>query len=80
MMRDEIALGALLFAFATLVTVHVTLAIALSRRAPRWRGPVALVVAPLAPWWAWREGMRVRCGLWGAAALAYAVALISAMR
>jgi hypothetical protein len=79
-MRDEIVLGALLVAFATLVTVHVTLAIALSRRAPRWRGPVALIVAPLAPWWAWREGMRLRCGLWGAAALTYAVALVSAMR
>jgi hypothetical protein len=74
-MRDTVILVVLVVAFATLLTVHVLLALGLARRPPRWRALVALVVAPLAPWWGWREGMRVRGVLWVASAVAYAVAL-----
>jgi hypothetical protein len=75
MTRDLLLLGGLVVAFATLVTAHVTLALGLARRRPRWRGLVALVVVPLAPMWGWRERMRVRGVLWIASAIAYAVTL-----
>jgi hypothetical protein len=65
----------LVVAFAALLTAHLTLAVGLVRRAPRWRGLVALLVAPLAPWWGWQAHMRVRGTLWIAAAAAYATAL-----
>jgi hypothetical protein len=78
--RDAIVVGLLVLAFATLVTAHVTLALGLMRRAPRWHGLVALVVPPLAPWWAWRDSMRVRGAIWVAAAIAYAAALAAAAR
>jgi hypothetical protein len=73
--RDVVVLAALVVAFATLLTVHVTLALGLMRRTPRWHGALALVVPPLAPWWGWREGMRVRAAIWLLAAPAYAVSL-----
>jgi hypothetical protein len=79
MMRDAIVLAALVIAFATLVTVHVTIALGLARRPPRWRALVALVVAPLAPWWGWRERMRVRGVIWVVAVVTYAVALVCAL-
>jgi hypothetical protein len=75
MTRDLLLLGGLVLAFATLVTAHVTLALGLARRRPRWRGLVALVVVPLAPIWGWRERMCVRGALWIASAIAYAVTL-----
>lgn len=80
MAHDAIVLVALVVAFATLATAHITLALGLARRPPRWRALVALVVAPLAPWWGWRERMRVRSVLWVAAAIAYLVALPLAFR
>jgi hypothetical protein len=73
--RDAVVLAVLVAAFATLVTVHVTLALGLGRRSPRWRGAVALVVPPLAPWWGWRAGMRARAAIWLVAAPLYAVSL-----
>jgi hypothetical protein len=72
---SRVVLAVLVVAFATLVTVHVTLAIGLARRVPRWRGAVALVVVPLAPWWGWRERMRVRGFVWVVAAVLYGVSL-----
>jgi|HubBroStandDraft_1064217.scaffolds.fasta_scaffold02113_15 hypothetical protein len=80
MTRDAIHVAVLLAAFATLATMHLTLAIGLLRRAPRWRAAVGLIVPPLAPWWGWREKMRVRSTLWGVAAVVYGAALIGAFR
>ena len=74
--RDIVVLGALVGAFAVLVTAHVTLALGLCRRTPRWRAPVAFVVVPLAPAWGWRTGMRARSAIWVAAAVVYAVAAV----
>jgi hypothetical protein len=70
-----VVLGVLIVAFATLVTAHVTLAIGIARREPRWRGLVALVVVPLAPWWGWHERMRARGVVWIVAAVVYGVSL-----
>jgi hypothetical protein len=77
MTHDEWTTVALLLAFATLVTVHVTLVVGLVAREPRWRALAAAVVPPLAPFWGVREGMWVRATLWVAAAVAYAVAWIA---
>ena len=66
---------ALVVAFAALVSTHATLAAGLLARRPRWRGLVALVVPPLAPWWGWQERMRVRGVLWIVCAVAYGVLL-----
>jgi hypothetical protein len=79
MIRDATVLAVLLVAFATLVTAHLALVFGLSRRTPRWRGLVALVVAPLAPWWGWSERMRARGAVWMAAAVVYAAALALAL-
>jgi hypothetical protein len=72
--RDVVWLAIVLASFTLLVTAHVWIVIGLLRRRPRWRAPLALVLAPLAPYWAIRERMRLRGATWLAAALAYAVA------
>jgi hypothetical protein len=77
--KDIIVVGALVVGFATLVTVHIALAGRLLLRArPRWRGLVALVVPPLAPIWAFREGWLKSGALWIASVVIYVVALIAA--
>jgi hypothetical protein len=80
MTRDAVALTLLALAFATLITVHVTLTAGLAARAPRWHAPVALVLPPLAPWWGWRTRMRARTVLWLVAAAAYVALLVFALR
>jgi hypothetical protein len=77
MTHDEWTTVALLLAFATLVTAHVTLVVGLVAREPRWRALAAAVVPPLAPFWGVREGMPVRATLWVAGAVAYALAWIA---
>lgn len=71
---------ALVLAFATLVTTHVAIALGLVGRSPRWRALAAFVVLPLAPFFAWREGMRFRAGLWTFACALYAVMLVLSLR
>ena len=80
MTRDAVALALLVVAFATLVTVHVMLVAGLATHAPRWRGAVALVVPPLAPWWGWRTRLRFRTALWIGAAAIYGALLVFALR
>jgi hypothetical protein len=77
--RDEVIAAALVLAFAVLATVHVTIVAGLLARPPRWRALAALVVAPLAPWWAWAP-MRRRAVTWVASAAAYAVLRVVASR
>lgn len=76
----QVVFATLIVAFATLVTVHITLVFGLACRPRRWRGLLALVVAPLAPWWGWQARMRVRGALWVAAATVYGVALGFSLR
>jgi hypothetical protein len=64
--------------FALLVTAHVALAFGLTLRKPRWRGPLSLVVPPLAPYWGLRCGMRARGITWLAAGVLYAIARAAA--
>jgi hypothetical protein len=65
--------------FAGLATVHVTLVLGLLARTPRWRGLVALVVPPLAPYWGFLEGLRVRGVLWVATLGSYATAMVAGL-
>jgi hypothetical protein len=71
---DIAILGTLVLTFALLVTAHVTIVLGLLRRAPRWRSVVALVVAPLAPYWAIRGKMYVRAAAWLLGAVGYVIA------
>jgi hypothetical protein len=73
MSRDEVVSAALVLAFASLVTAHVALVAGLAARPPRWRAVVALVVAPLAPWWGRTEGMHRRAVAWVGSAVGYVV-------
>lgn len=66
---------AVILAFAALVTAHVLIVAGLFARHPRWHAPIALVVPPLAPYWAAREGMRVRSLVWLMGIVVYGVAL-----
>jgi hypothetical protein len=67
--------ASLVVAFAVLATAHLSIVVALSRCAPRWRSAVALIALPLAPYWAMRNRMYVRAVAWIAGAVAYIVAL-----
>lgn len=77
-MKDVIVLGALVLSFAVWATTHLVIAVRLTARAPRWRGPAALVIPPLAPWWAFEEEWKVTAGLWIGAVLVYAGARLAA--
>jgi hypothetical protein len=61
------------------VTAHLGIALGLSRRAPRWRALVALVVPPLALVWGREERLFGWCRLWLGACAAYAVTLALAL-
>jgi hypothetical protein len=73
-----IVVGTLVVSFALFVTAHVAITYGLAFRPPRWRALAAFLVAPLAPYWAWREHMRIRFGVWLAALVLYVVASIVA--
>lgn len=79
-MLDFAVFGLLVLGFATFVTVHVALCVALVlSHPPRWRGAVALLVPPLAAIWGWRERRRKTVVLWLFALLVYGVARIIAL-
>lgn len=73
------ALAGWALAAALLVHVGAHLAIvARYAREGRWRrAGLALLVAPLAPYWAFTEGMRQRAWLWAGALLAYALLAVT---
>jgi hypothetical protein len=71
---DIAILATVVLSFGLLVTAHLCIVVGLSRRTPPWKSLAALVLAPLAPYWAIRERMYVRGGAWLVAALAYVVA------
>jgi hypothetical protein len=80
MRQDAVVVAALVVAFAILVTAHVSLGVGLARRAPRWQCALALVALPLAPWWGWRQRMRIRSVVWVVAAVVYAVTFALTLR
>jgi hypothetical protein len=80
MTRDIALLAFLVLAFATLLTAHLALALAMARRGHRSRALAALVIVPIAPYLGWRDGFRFCGALWMAAAISYSGALWLAMR
>lgn len=74
-----VGVGLLLF-FASWVTVHLAIAVALLGRHPRWRGGLGLLppLAPLTLYWAFKERMYIRCVLWGVSCGAYTLFLVLA--
>ena len=68
---DFVLLGLISCAVGLHLVAHVTLVIALLRREPWWRGLVALVVPPLAPYWGYEEKLRGRVTLWVATLAIY---------
>lgn len=64
--------------FGLLVTVHVYLVAVLVREMPAWRALLALVVPPLAPYFAFVGGRRGLMVTWVVALVAYAVTLAAA--
>lgn len=77
-MSDTLLFGAMVLAFALGVTAHLAIVVGLASRLPRWRALAALLVAPLAPYWAFRERMSVRGGIWVFSVLAYGIARLLA--
>ena len=73
-MKDLVVVITLVLSFALFITAHVAIVYGLAVRTPRWRAAAALVLAPLAVYWAWREKMRIRAGIWGAALALYVIA------
>jgi ABC-type uncharacterized transport system permease subunit len=75
---DLVVMASLIVAFALLVTMHAALVLRLLLREPRWRGLVALVLPPLAPYWGLEAGMKRMATLWIVALSIYIVARIAA--
>ena len=78
-MKDMIVIGLLVVAFAWLVTVHVTIVFGLAKKDPKWRAAVAFIVPVLAPYWAFKEQMRVRAGLWVGGIVVYLIAVLMSL-
>jgi len=77
-MQDEIVVAMFVLSFALWVTSHLAIMVGLLARPPRLRAPVALVVAPLAPYWAVRERMLARAIAWVVGGVAYGMAWLLA--
>ena len=68
----------LVSSFAILCSAHLALALALTWKKPRWKGPLALLLPPLAPYWGYGAKMRVLAVLWVAAFCVYVLTLVMA--
>jgi hypothetical protein len=79
-MRDVAVTLVLVLSFAALVTAHVAIVVGLVAKRPRWRAAVALLVAPLAPYWAFTGGMKARGSIWIGSVCLYAAALLFVSR
>jgi hypothetical protein len=73
-MRDVLVLLLMVLGLGVLITAQVRLVFVLVFfEKPRWRGLLALLLPPLAPWLGWRAGRRWNAGVWLVAALIYVV-------
>ena len=76
--RDAALTIGLAITFAAVVTAHVAILFGLARRRRVAEALGALVVLPLAPYWAFTRGMRARAIAWIASAALYAVTFMLA--
>lgn len=63
----------LLLALVVHAGAHLAIAAGFLKRRAFKRAAIALVVPPLAPLWAWKDGMRSRVVAWLAALAVYAI-------
>jgi hypothetical protein len=75
---DALLLGLLCVAVGLHLVAHVTLVIGLFRRDPWWRGLLALLVPPLAPFWGYEARLTGRVTLWVASLAVYLASLTAA--
>ena len=68
---DFVLLASISIAVGLHLVAHVTLVIGLLRREPWWRGLIALVVPPLAPYWGYEAKLSGRVTLWLATLAVY---------
>jgi hypothetical protein len=76
---DFAILLTLVVSFGVLVTVHLWLALALARKKPWWRGAVAFIVVPLAPYWGLTSRLRTLSIVWLTALISYGLSLLVAI-
>lgn len=76
--RDAALAIVVVAAFAALVTVHVATLFGLARRKHFREALGALILPPLAPYWACTRGMRARGIAWFVTATLYGVAFVLA--
>ena len=79
-MSDSDITALLVVSFATFVTTHFAIVVGLLGRPPRWRAAVALLLVPLAAFWAFRGAMRGRLAVWLVSLAIYLIALAAATR
>jgi hypothetical protein len=75
---DFVLLGLLVFAFGLHMVAHVMLVIGLLVRKPWWRGLLAFVVPPLAPFWGYEARLRGPVALWIGSLVVYVASLTAA--
>lgn len=75
---DLVVMTSIVVTFAAFCTVHVAIAASLALRGPWWRGVVALLVVPLAFYWALREKLKVRAFTWAGSLVAYVASRVVA--
>lgn len=65
----------LVAALVALVVAHAALVVGLARLRPHvwWRTALAILLPPLAPYWGFRHGLRVRTFAWLGAITIYAL-------
>lgn len=71
--RVSVAEALLALAFLATLVAHGVLVVGLARRKQRLRALVAAMVPPLAPYWGWDAGMRLRVAVWWLLVVVYAV-------
>jgi hypothetical protein len=76
--RGSLLTALLVGALAGEIAAHVALIAGLVARRPRWRGLLAILIPPLAPYWGWSAGMHRRVYAWCAALALYALGVILA--
>ena len=74
-MKDMFLVGGLILASTTMATIHVAIVLGLAVLDPRWRAVVALLVPPLAPYWALQNRMFTRGVVWIGSGVLYTALL-----
>lgn len=75
---DWAVMTLIVLTFASFCTAHVATSWTIGARGPWWRGALAFVVPPLAPYWAIRDHLQRLAALWVGSLVAYVATRIVA--